>query len=140
MKMTEAQTQKLREITYDTKRRLRMHGIDVDVVITVEGVSKSPYEMAECIEQALGFKKDSYKLRTSDKSFVMLRMVCAVLIKRFYPSITMVRLGKMLSGLHHTTIIAAMKDANELILKKDYDFYPKYSTALKAVERWARSE
>lgn len=135
-----SETSHIIKIANDARRKLKAHGIEAEVIILTRelresGTSKEPADMMDFLEEVLMMPKGSYKLRSRKIDIVVLRQIGAVLLRKFYPSITVKQIG-VLFGHDHSTVCWNLDTAEDRIGTKDDLFYPKYIRALKEIHAW----
>jgi len=129
-----------KKVAIEAQKKLRDGGIHAEVIIIPyklnDGdVKKEPKDMMEFLEEVLMMPKGSYLIHNRKPDIVALRQIGAVLLRKFYPAITVKQIG-LLYGFDHSTICWSLDTAQDRIDTKDSTFHPKYIRALKEVHAW----
>ena len=117
---------------YTTIDNMRM-----TLVLTVYGNgSKSPDKMLEVIAAASHLDYNYFKTKTRKREIVELRFLAALLLRKYYPNITLKEIARLYGGQDHTSVMNGLARANELLDINDPVFTYKYHNAVSAVNQW----
>lgn len=117
---------------YTTIDNMRM-----TLVLSVYGKgSKSPDKMLEIIAAASQLDYNYFKAKTRKREIVELRFLAALLLRKYYPNITLKEIARLYGGQDHTSVMNGLTRANELLDINDPVFTYKYQNAVNAINRW----
>jgi len=138
MNVATVQRSSVRDITRMAERQIKTKvGSDVGLILCPsEHIKKSPGEMLHIIAAALNMNVACFILKGRHRDIVEMRFLGALLLRRYYPEITLKQIGLLFGGQDHTSVINALIRANELLDTKDLSFTHKYRTVLNKIERW----
>lgn len=112
-------------------------GLDVKLV-----AMESLYEMPAGIEVMLGIIAEALGMTMDDyyegrkRQYVDLKCVAAMFIKKHYPEVSLEKIGELLGGLDHSSVLYSIRRGNDYLLTTESRFGTKYKLALNAVEKW----
>lgn len=88
--------------------------------VTIEG-------MLLTIANALGMKAQDYEVQTRRRDYLDLRRLGAYFIRKQFPTLSYTRIGELMGGQDHSTIINAIRQAEALVVSEDAAFLDKYN-------------
>lgn len=101
---------------------------------------KAPEQMLKVITNAMGMTTHNLAQRTRLRSVVELRFISALLLRRYYPTITLKQIALLFGGQDHTSVMNALQKATDLLTIKDELFTNKYNTAINAINLWLKEQ
>ncbi|GAA4465128.1 hypothetical protein GCM10023093_16780 [Nemorincola caseinilytica] len=101
-----------------------------------ETVNRTPQRMMHVIALALDMNPECYRWRTRVRHIVEMRFIASMMLRQYFPALTLQQIGAHFGGQDHTSVINGISRAHELIYVKDASFLKKYSAASKAVTAW----
>lgn len=101
-----------------------------------ETVNRTPQRMLHVIALALDMNPECYRWRTRVRHIVEMRFIASILLRQYFPALTLQQIGAHFGGQDHTSVINGISRAHELIYIKDASFFKKYSAATRAVSAW----
>ena len=101
-----------------------------------ETVNSTPQRMLHVIALALDMNPECYRMRTRVRHIVELRFVASIMLRQYFPALTLQQIGGYFGGQDHTSVINGISRAHELIYIKDASFIKKYSAAMRAITSW----
>jgi chromosomal replication initiation ATPase DnaA len=99
---------------------------------------KYPEQMMRIIADALDTNLYYYQTKGRKREIVELRFVAALLLRNYYPTITLKQIAMLFGGQDHTSVINAIKKGRGLLHVKDELFSYKYDLATQAVDNWLK--
>jgi len=131
-----------RHIAREAKQRIRTStGMNVDFMLcTYEDVQAQPEQMLRVIASSLNLNATCYRWKDRCRTIVELRFVGALLLRKYYPLITLQQIGLLFGGQDHTSVINSLQKANNLLDTHNAAFTAKYNVALNSVNTWLRKE
>jgi len=106
----------------------------------VENTLKTPRQMLQVIAIALNMSPDCYAMKSRIRNIVELRFIAALLLRSYFPKITLHQVAILFGGQDHSSIISGVARAHNLIYTGDERFIAKYNTVLKSVNLWLQRE
>lgn len=110
------------------------------VLCPSENTRKSPDKMLKIIAGAVGMRAEDLSKRSRERSIVELRFLSALLLRRYYPTITLKQIALLFGGQDHTSVMNALIKANNLLDTNDLSFTNKYNTALNTIDQWLKEQ
>jgi len=95
-------------------------------------------QMLHIITAALNMRPDIYSMKTRKREVAELRFLTSLLLRKFYPRVTLKQIAILYGGQDHTSIMNGIDRATNLLETYDLDFTKKYNTALNAVLSWLK--
>lgn len=93
--------------------------------------------LTRVVASALDMLPSDCHNRLKTAPYVHLRVLTAHFIRQYFPNVPLKKVGEMVGGYDHTTVIHYTKVMfPELFDKRDPDFMPKYDAAIQAVTQW----
>jgi chromosomal replication initiation ATPase DnaA len=77
---------------------------------------------------------------TRVRNIVELRFIASIMLRRYFPALTLQQIGAYFGGQDHTSVINAISRAHNLIYVRDSGFIKKYNTAINSVTAWLRKD
>jgi len=108
------------------------------VLCPTDNAKKNPEQMLDRIASALGMNSDVFQTRRRSRQLVELRFLGALLLRRYFPNITLMQIGHLFGGQDHTSVMNALQRASELLETHDSSFTAKYDHAVKTVNLWMK--
>ena len=127
----------IQELERETKATLSNYGITADVYIVKP--DRIPVQMVDVVTDALNLEKKVYTLKSRERDIVELRFICALLMKKYMPRVTLSQIARIFGGMNHTSIINAREQGNNLLETQEPVFTEKYQIAEKAVLQWLKA-
>lgn len=118
-------------------------GMQVTLVMCpgkTETTRKSPEQMLQIIAGALNMSIACFQDRTRNRNVVEMRFLAALLLRRFYPGITLKQIALLFGGQDHTSVMNALIRANDLLDIHDTLFTSKYNKALNTINQWLKEQ
>lgn len=116
-----------------------MDNMRMALVLTVYGGGrKSPDKMLEVIAMASQMNYEYFQAKTRKREIVELRFLASLLLRKYYPNITLKQIAQLYGGQDHTSVMNGLSRANELLDINDPVFTYKYLNAINAVNQWIR--
>lgn len=101
---------------------------------------EKPEHMLRLIANALSTDFEEFKAKTRRRDIVELRFIGALLLRRFYPQVTLKQIGRLFGGQDHTSVINGISRAYDLLETNDIIFCTKYNKALNTVNLWLKEQ
>ena len=101
---------------------------------------KKPEHMLRMVANTLNVDYEHFKTNSRKRDIVELRFIGALLLRRFYPNVTLKQIGSLFGGQDHTSVINAVSRAYKLLDTKDIIFTTKYNNALNTVNLWLKEQ
>lgn len=116
-------------------------GMGVTVVqYPTEQVNMTPQRMLHVIALALDMSPECYKMKTRVRNIVELRFLGGLLLRQYFPALTLCQIAAYFGGQDHSSVINAISRAQNLLYVGDAQFLKKYTTVLKSVNSWLKRE
>ena len=116
-------------------------GMGVTVVqYPTEQVNMTPQRMLHVIALALDMSPECYKMKTRVRNIVELRFLGGLLLRQYFPALTLCQIAAYFGGQDHSSVINAISRAHNLLYVGDAQFLKKYTTVLKSVNSWLKRE
>jgi chromosomal replication initiation ATPase DnaA len=123
----------------DKKQYITTDDMRITLVLSLYGNgTKSPDKMLEVIAAASHMQYDYFKTKTRKREIVELRFMAALLLRKYYPNITLKEIARLYGGQDHTSVMNGLARANELLDINDPVFTYKYQNAVYAINRWIK--
>jgi len=113
-------------------------GMRIKVMLYVNEERKGPEEMLQAIANALHMSFDIYRVKSRKREVVELRFLSSLLLRKFYPRLTLKQIAALYGGQDHSSIINGVERATDLLETNDVPFTRKYNTALNTVTQWLK--
>jgi chromosomal replication initiation ATPase DnaA len=110
------------------------------VLCPSENTRKAPEQMLGIIANALETNVQYFQQKGRKREIVELRFLSALLLRRYYPNITLKQIAVLFGGQDHTSVMNGLTRANELLDIKDPLFTSRYDIAIDAVTNWLKAE
>lgn len=111
------------------------------LVLSVYGNgSKSPDKMLQVIANTLHMEYNYFQTKTRKREIVELRFLASLLLRRYYPNITLKQIAQLYGGQDHTSVMNGLSRANELLDINDPVFSFKYLSAITAINGWIKEQ
>jgi len=110
------------------------------VLCPSENVRKAPEQMLRIIANSLNVSTQYFQLKGRQREIVELRFLSALLLRRYYPNITLKQIALLFGGQDHTSVMNALTRATELLEINDALFTRKYDAAINAVNSWLKEQ
>jgi chromosomal replication initiation ATPase DnaA len=114
---------------------MRMH-----VLLYTGEERHTPKQMMTIIAHALQMSPEVYSVKTRKREIAELRFLSALLLRKFFPRLTLKQIASYYGGQDHTSIINGVMRAHNLLDTCDAGFTYKYNTALNAITKWLKDE
>ena len=101
---------------------------------------KRPEHMLRLVANALNIGYEHFTRKTRKRETVELRFIGALLLRRFYPDVTLKQIGALFGGQDHTSVINGISRAYNLLETNDIVFCTKYNKALNTVNLWLKEQ
>ena len=101
---------------------------------------KKPEHMLRLVANSLNVGYEQFQAKTRKREIVELRFIGALLLRRFYPHVTLKQIGSLFGGQDHTSVINAISRAYNLLETNDIIFCTKYNNAINTVNLWLREQ
>jgi chromosomal replication initiator protein len=131
-----------RHITRAAEQQIRTRtGMRVTLVLCPsENPRKSPEQMLCVVARALGLLPDVFREKNRNRKVVEVRFVAALLLRYYYPTITLKQIGLLFGGQDHTSIINAISRGQNLLYTSDLVFTAQYNNAQNTVNQWLQEQ
>ncbi|MBA3828663.1 MAG: hypothetical protein H0X33_06985 [Taibaiella sp.] len=113
-------------------------GMRIKVMLCTTEDRKGPQQMLQTIANALGMCADCFTEKTRKREVVELRFLSSLLLRKFYPRVTLMQIAAMYGGQDHTSIINGVTRASNLLDTNEPTFTGKYYKALNTVTKWLK--
>ena len=110
----------------------------IKVMLYVNEERKGPEQMLRIIANALQMGYENYTIKCRKREVVELRFLSALLLRKFYPRLTLKQIASLYGGQDHSSIINGVERATDLLETNDRHFTEKYNTALNTVTQWLK--
>ncbi len=111
------------------------------LVLSVYGNgTKSPDKMLQVIASTLQMEYGYFQTKTRKREIVELRFLASLLLRRYYPNITLKQIAQLYGGQDHTSVMNGLARANELLDINDPVFCFKYLSAVTAINGWIKEQ
>ena len=139
MNYSVAQIDTAKHIVRNAERQIiKDTGLRMPVLVCTPDERKTPEHMLKLVAIAMHMHAENFARRTRKREFVELRFVGALLLRKFFPRITLKEIGKLFGGLDHTSVINGVARAYDLLETNDPVFTYKYETALNTINSWVK--
>lgn len=101
--------------------------------------TKSPDKMLEIIAAAAQMDHQLFTTKTRKREVVELRFLASLLLRKYYPGITLKQIAALYGGQDHTSVMNGLARANDLLDINDPVFTYRYLTAVNAINTWIRN-
>lgn len=115
-------------------------GMRMQVVLYTTEERKTPQQMLHIIARSLQMIPEVYTMKTRKREIAELRFLTSLLLRKFYPRVTLKQIAMLYGGQDHTSIMNGLERASQLLETYDTEFTRKYNTALNAVLSWLRDQ
>lgn len=105
-----------------------------------EQVNSTPLRMLHVIALALDMNPECYRMKTRVREVVELRFIASILLRQYFPALTLQQIGGYFGGQDHTSVINGISRGYNLIYVRDIAFTKKYNAATKSVDAWLTRE
>lgn len=105
-----------------------------------EKANTTPLRMLHVIALTLDLSPECYRLKTRIRPIVEMRFIASVLLRQYFPGLTLQQIAKYFGGQDHSSVINAISRANELIYVRDAPFMKKYNKVMNTVTKWLQKE
>ncbi len=138
---TTSQTGMTHQLPVHSIRTTEGMGMGVTVVqYPTEQVNMTPQRMLHVIALALDMSPECYKMKTRVRNIVELRFLGGLLLRQYFPALTLCQIAAYFGGQDHSSVINAISRAHNLLYVGDAQFLKKYTTVLKSVNTWLKRE
>jgi chromosomal replication initiation ATPase DnaA len=107
---------------------------------TGENVQKTPKQFLNIIASSIGMHPDCFKIKGRARDIVELRFLAALLLRRYFPDIRLKQIAALFGGQDHTSVMNALKRANDLLYINDLAFTTKYNNTIKTINQWIKEQ
>jgi chromosomal replication initiation ATPase DnaA len=127
-----------RHITRAAEQQIRTKtGMRVTLVLCPsDNPLKSPEQMLRVVARSLNTSPEVFQEKNRKRQVVEVRFVAALLLRYYYPTITLKQIGLLFGGQDHTSIMNALTRAQNLLYTNDVVFTAQYKHALNTVNQW----
>lgn len=101
---------------------------------------KNPEQMLQVIARSLNASPDVFRERNRSRRVVEVRFVAALLLRYYYPTITLKQIALLFGGQDHTSVMNAISKGQNLLYTSDVIFTTQYNHAQKTVNQWLNEE
>ncbi|HYD20505.1 MAG TPA: helix-turn-helix domain-containing protein [Flavipsychrobacter sp.] len=101
--------------------------------------NKHPEQMLEVIAAATQMDHQLFKLKTRKREVVELRFLASLLLRKYYPGITLKQIAQLYGGQDHTSVMNGLARGNDLLDIKDPIFTYRYLNAMNAINQWIKN-
>jgi chromosomal replication initiation ATPase DnaA len=101
--------------------------------------TKSPDKMLEIIAGAAQMDHQLFSMKTRKREVVELRFLASLLLRKYYPGITLKQIAQLYGGQDHTSVMNGLARANDLLDINDPVFTYRYLTAVTAINHWVKN-
>lgn len=108
------------------------------VLCPSENTRKAPEQMLRVIANALNTNAQYFQQKGRKREIVELRFLTALLLRRYYPNITLKQIALLFGGQDHTSVMNGLTRATELLEINDPLFTSRYDIAIGAVSSWLK--
>ena len=123
------------DLSRDAERRIRnTTGLKISLIVS-EYDEKTPDELINLVGNTLKLEKGFHRNKMRRTDLVEGRHISALLLQRYFPTLSYTAIGRLF-GQDHATIIDAIKRSKNLLEIRDLQFTQKYITAQNAIEQW----
>lgn len=137
--LTTTQMNTARTIARSAEKQIKSRtGMRIKVMLYVNEERKGPEEMLQVIANALHMSIDNFRVKCRKREVVELRFLSSLLLRKFYPRLTLKQIACLYGGQDHSSIINGVERATDLLETKDIAFTKKYNTALNTVTQWLK--
>lgn len=105
-----------------------------------EQVNSTPLRMMHVIALALDMNPECYRMKTRVRDVVEMRFIASLLLRQYFPALTLQQIGGYFGGQDHTSVINGISRAYNLIYVRDISFTKKYNAATRSVDAWLTKE
>jgi chromosomal replication initiation ATPase DnaA len=139
MNYAATQINQARQIARIAEKQINVQtGLRMKIMLYPGEDKKRPEEMLHIIAKTLGMVDDCYTLRSRRRDIVDARFISTLLLRRFYPKVTLKQIAAFYGGQDHTSIMNAITRGSNLLETHDIVFTKKYNQALNAVLIWLK--
>lgn len=137
--LTTTQMNTARTIARSAEKQIKSRtGMRIKVMLYVNEERKGPEEMLQVIANALHMSIDNFRVKSRKREVVELRFLSSLLLRKFYPRLTLKQIAALYGGQDHSSIINGVERATDLLEINDTAFTKKYNTALNTVTQWLK--
>ena len=101
---------------------------------------RKPEHMLHLVANTLHLGYENFMAKTRKREIVEMRFIAALLLRRFYPQVTLKQIGSFFGGQDHTSVINGISRAYNLLETNDIIFCTKYNNALNTVNLWLKEQ
>jgi chromosomal replication initiation ATPase DnaA len=101
--------------------------------------AKSPEMMLQVIAAALHTDYKYFTTKTRKREIVELRFLASLLLRRYYPGLTLKQIAQLYGGQDHTSVMNGLARGNDLLDIKDPVFTYRYLHAVNAINQWIKA-
>ena len=101
-------------------------------------VNKTPDQMLQIIAGASQMDLHTFTTKTRKREIVELRFLASLLLRKYYPGITLKQIAVLYGGQDHTSVMNGLARANDLLDINDPVFTYKYLNAVTAINQWIK--
>jgi chromosomal replication initiation ATPase DnaA len=105
-----------------------------------EQMWKTPSRMLHVIALALDMDPECYRWKKRDRNIVELRFLAGMLLRRYFPALTLQQIANYFGGQDHTSVIHGISKAHSLIYVRDPAFVKKYNAAILSISAWLKRD
>lgn len=92
--------------------------------------------LMEIVARALDMKKEDYGQKCRHTRYLNLRMMGCLMLRRYYPQLSLTRIAQLMGGWDHTTIKAIFKNIDNYTETKDARFLGILEIVETEVKQW----
>lgn len=123
----------------DRQQNSTVDNMRMALVLSVYGNgSKCPEKMLEVIAYTLQMDYTYFTTKTRKREIVEMRFLASLLLRKYYPNITLKQIAQLYGGQDHTSVMNGLSRANELLDINDPVFSFKYLSAMTAINNWIK--
>jgi chromosomal replication initiation ATPase DnaA len=115
-------------------------GMRMRVMLYTTEEKHTPQQILRIIAGALNMHPDAYTMKTRKREVAELRFLSALLLRKFFPRLTLKQIAVYYGGQDHTSIMNGVMRATQLLETFDTVFTKKYNTALNAITSWIKEQ
>lgn len=110
------------------------------VLCPSDNARKGPEQMLRTLANALNVSMECFRAKVRQRNIVELRFLAALLLRRYYPNITLKQIALLFGGQDHTSVMNALIRANDLLDIKDLVFTRKHNLAVNTIDQWLKEQ
>ena len=131
-----------RHIARAAEQKIRTNtGLRITLLLSPSDSQRTkPEHMLRLVANTLNISYDHFREKTRKREVVELRFIGALLLRRFYPQVTLKQIGSFFGGQDHTSVINGISRAYKLLETNDIIFCTKYNNALNTVNLWLKEQ